>query len=77
MITIKYPNPDPYEGGYLAQDLPYVPGKTLRLYLKEMRLLPVALRSNIRNEATREVLRLTWPLSDGVSVVLFPTEPLS
>lgn len=70
MITLKYPGPDPTEGGYFQVQVPYVPGKRVQHYLREARLMSVSLRCRVVDEQSRRPIRMGESPADGASICL-------
>jgi len=72
VIQIKFPGPDPTEGGWVMHELDFVPGKRLQYYLRDVRLIGLAKRSAVREEHSRRPVRMTEALTDETSIVLQP-----
>ena len=71
MITVKYQSKDPNEG-WLAQTLPFVPGKRMKYYLKDLRMIALSLRCDVIHELSREKIRLNVVPPDGSSIIMQP-----
>lgn len=72
MIQVKFPGPDPTEGGWVMHELDFVPGKRLQYYLRDVRLIGLARRSAVMEEHSRRRVRMTEALTDETSIVLQP-----